>query len=170
MSNRIKVYPNKWLALDALGNPCAVVPIDFNEHGQGRKWVGCKLAATLTKAAVIEKVGKIEQEVSAAVYDSVWTYADGPVEIPLTGYYVARIKSGDLLIADEESAKTAAVPYSDPLAALEAAKALAVKGYDAQHGEGAWAALNAPAKVEPIEAPKDSPANKGGRKSSTPQE
>lgn len=165
----IKVYPNKWLSLDAQGNPCAVVPIDFFEHGPGRRWVGAKLSANMTAPAVLQRVGKLTQEVTPAQFDQIWTFTDDAVEIPLTKYYVQRLRTGELIVADAESALAAGVAYSDPQKRLEEAKAAAVKAYDAQHGKGAWAAAHETIP-ETQHSAQNQPAQKGGRKSSTPQE
>lgn len=164
----IRVVPNPWLCLDSMGHPCAVVPIDPFKHGTGRRWVGARLVANETRKREVERVGGLTQVVAEAEHTHDWQFESGPVRIPISDYYLERIRHGELIAGDEFSAQKAGVPFVDPLTILSDAKARAVAEFDGQHGEGAWAQLNEPAaettQGEPSAQPQPAAAKSGKRK------
>lgn len=139
---RINVVPNPWLALDAKGRPCAVVPVDFEKHSQNRRWVGADLMAVETRKQETQRVGKHTQVTVEARHEHRWKFATSPVAVPISDYYIDRLRRGELLPGDEECARSAGVPFVSPDKTLASAKAAAVSVYDGQHGEGAWASAN----------------------------
>lgn len=61
-----------------------------------------------------------------------------PIEVPASsGYYKQRLQQGDLVPADERTAKFVGSKFAD----LKAAKAAGVAAFDADHGGGSWLEL-----------------------------
>jgi hypothetical protein len=116
----ISVVPNPYLHLDDEGNPSHVVAVDPSVNSN-RAFVG----ATLSNAQVVDRV-KVGELLSARQYNT-WEFTKEPVQLMLTPYYLACIKNGELIPADEATAKVSGKklePIGDvlTLASYEAAK------------------------------------------------
>lgn len=164
----ILVVPNPWLSLDSMGHPCAVVPIDPFKHGTGRRWVGARLVANEVRSRETARIAGLTQIVAEAEHTHDWQFETGPVRIPISDYYLERIRHGELIAADEFAAQKAGVPFVAPATILAAAKAKAVAEFDGQLGEGTWAQLNEPpaneTQGEPSAPPQTAVAKTGKRK------
>ena len=136
----VNVFPNKWLLLDPKGKPICAVPRDHREDGPGH--IGARFDPE-TKTMI---------------------HIDGPARCRATRYTRDRVVGGELFPATAEDAKILRVPFVDPMKLLETAKAAAVAQYDAQFGDGAWAASNEPAPTEP-DKPKDAKPAKAAKNS-----
>jgi hypothetical protein len=155
-----KVLPNPWAAIDEKARPCGRVSMDQDEHNpQGGKFIGAKLVAIEVSPKKWRKIGRYIETTQEARYDRTWTFSTVPVEIPSTrgaptGYYCDRIKRGELIAADPACAAAVGVPFRDPAAVIAASKAARRAEFDAQHGSGAFDALQPPeSKSVPVVAP-----------------
>jgi hypothetical protein len=160
----ISVLPNPWLALDANGCPCAVVPFDVHVHAPTRRWVGAKLSVEQTREQLTERIGKYTQVTQDSRHAHRWTFATDPVQIPVSDYYTDRIRCGELVVADSASAELLGVPFREPAAFLAASKAKAISDYDAQHGAGIWASMHPEDAPAQTTEPSTSTAAKSGKR------
>lgn len=82
-----------------------------------------------------------------------------PVEVPASsGYYRQRLEQGDLVPADEKTAKAVKCAFAD----MKAAKAAGVAAFDALHGTGSWLELEKLLGAdEPAPAPEEKKGGKG---------
>jgi hypothetical protein len=137
MANLIKVYPNPWCSVDADGNPNGVVPFDCVRHIDLNEFVGAKRKAEIITAEVSKTFkGKVtgKELVATVTPGRQRTHIEflgvpaaelkdngpkkllkaDPVELPLTAYYRKRVLRGELLCADEQTAKVCSVAFVPP--------------------------------------------------------
>ncbi len=156
----LRVYANPYQHLDHEGRPANACPCDPDNHTPDRRFVGATIKATKTEEAD-PKLGK------EARYDRFFEFTEEKVEIPNTDYYRRAIKSGQLIAADEETAKLCGFykgEYLDPKAVLETEKKEALKRFRAERGEDppcfpgeqikAWDDADAKAKADAEKAEK----------------
>lgn len=169
----LRVLPNPYLHLDHEGRPSSAVPVDPG-HNPGRAWVGAHLCVTvLTK----DKQG-------FATDQDTWFEFDlaEPAEVPNTHYYAHAVRHGQLIAADEATARTVGRKFADPATTLAESKVAAAKRFAAHypdedapsldvHAIGTHAAkLSAPratlpAATPPVDTPRDlTPATSGETK------
>lgn len=94
----ISVVPNPYLHLDDEGTPSHIVAVDPSVN-PNRAFVG----ATLSNAQVVDKL-KVGELLSARQYNT-WEFSKEPVQLMLTPYYLSCLKNGELIPADESTAK-----------------------------------------------------------------
>lgn len=111
----IQVVLNRWVYLDENGDPATRV---MNEEGFG--YIG----ATVTNGT------------------DVLAYSDEPVSITASRYVRKLVGAGALFPANEESARVVGVPFVAIHERTAEAKNKAIKEFEAQHGNGAWAAIH----------------------------
>lgn len=124
----LKVYPNPFTARDAHGMPCGVVPVESDGPNLG--YVGAEVdrdaTQTLRKEQTARFIGRrsnkpLEVVTISGRQRTYWKYLGitaaellenpqallrkTPVAVELSAYYLRRILRGELLLADEESAK-----------------------------------------------------------------
>ena len=134
----LSVYCNPFASLDHEGRPSGVVLMDPVEHhsygaatvdsvtGEPRwepsRYVGATLdaeATTITKRAAAQGRGLSGQ---ADLQDTVWAFSSEPQTVPLTSYYLARIRDGELIPADAQSAAVAGRPFVPYETAIQSAR------------------------------------------------
>jgi hypothetical protein len=89
MADILMVLPNPAAATDENGEPCAAVQF---ENSSGSMWVGAQIDFARSKAE-----GR-----TRFTFDTT-----RPVQVPCTAYYMRKLIDGDLLPADEATAKRA---------------------------------------------------------------
>jgi hypothetical protein len=127
----LRVYANPYAFLDPEGRPAGVYSHD-PKYFPGQMHVG----VDRLKLREIEKRDPSEGRSSLA--DLVHIYDAEVQEVPFAPgdrHYVDGIRSGDLIAADEATARAAGVAFADPMAALDAARAKAIEAWTANHGE-----------------------------------
>ena len=148
----LNVYADPYGALDHEGRPAHACPTDPTHTPGARRWVGAGLSAE-TKL-----VDKLYDDVAKAVagglhehpQDTVFAFETEPVTLPSTPYYRERIRHGELIPADEKTAREAgatalkrwqAMVTKDvdaaavPKAMLAASRAAAIGRWHAEHEE-----------------------------------
>jgi hypothetical protein len=118
----LRVCTNPFRSTDPQGRPCHVVqldPMDPRYPRDARGWRG-EVGSRILSAEEVrpapagrDKDGH-ELTLQAARHDRVWGFRREPLELPLTDYYRRAVRDGDLLAADEESARLCGVPFADP--------------------------------------------------------
>lgn len=127
----IRVYANPYAVLDHEGRPACVVMYDPVQHHayasneEPRRYVGASLCPEGTR--IYQKAA--EGSAQSDLQDTVWKFSDEAVSLPLSHYYLAHVRSGELIAADYETAEHAGIEFVEPRAALEAAKAKALEGW-----------------------------------------
>lgn len=146
--------------LDHEGRPCGVVFADaYTDGGESKRLVGAAWCDVHTKVGAVPAkrhavtVGNIWKPQQRTVYTFLgctghetrpYQLAEelakaDPVSLPVSEYYRAHVASGELIAADEKTAKQCGVPFEDPKTLfLKLAKAGA-KAFDSQYeGEAAY--------------------------------
>jgi hypothetical protein len=122
------VYPVPFAALDAGGMPAAAVRFD---PPTGRPnvvhFIGCGRQNRL-----IERRKRAEGRQS--VYGTSFRYELAPQPITHTDYHVQRIHHGELIAANEATARIAGVPFVSPSTAFERARYAAIRRWEQQYG------------------------------------
>lgn len=145
---QLLVLPNPWVVgcIDHLGRPAGRLPVDFYEHSQTpATFVGCRFAEVKEIAAAqIQKLGKREIEIAPARHDHRIAYSREPVSIPNSAYYRDAIKRGDLIAADERTARVSGlVKFVKPEEALAKAREEAIKHFNDHTAEDAHEEMGA---------------------------
>lgn len=128
------VYPNPFIHLDHDGYPAGATPCDRLEHVgiTTRKWVGAELDAEQTKP--IEQFEPGDLRTPRQITRFRFHFAE-PTALPTTPYYADRIRDGELIAADEATARYVGVKFRSPADALAAAKDKAIADWQAREGE-----------------------------------
>lgn len=129
------VFANPWVALDHKGRACGACACDPVHHTPDRRFVGAEVDMERTKLLRNPRPGDVLRSVPQ---DTVWKFDTGPVKLPITGYYKDKIRKGDLIAADAETAALAGIAFVDPTKTLAAAKASAIQAFDSMYGSGAY--------------------------------
>lgn len=138
MAVNVRVYPNPWMG---------AVPLDVDGHADINEFVGAVRRARIDRPEEVQtftgrRTGKVLEVVTVPGRQTTTieycgvpedeARADGgiekmlksePVLIPFTTYYRKRILRGELIAADEESARHAAVTFVEPAELLKHARA-----------------------------------------------
>lgn len=147
-TTKLKVLPNPWTYIDHNGQPAGRLPFDGYEHSPGPGAVGASITdVKLVQKAMVMRVAGADLEVNPAQHDHRITYSKDPVSIPNTKYYIDALRRGDLVAADKETALIAGLKFEDPTKVLAVLKAAAVKAFDAETAENAYARFGS---VEPL--------------------
>lgn len=124
----LNVYANPYTFLNADAEPMGVFPWDPQGDNPQRGFVGATL-----KAEITEKYppgdGRTQRQ------RNTFDFSHDPVLIPDTPHYRHAIRHGELIVADEATAKTLGVDFADPEKVLADHKATALKHWAAAHGE-----------------------------------
>lgn len=144
----LNVRSNPWIVgcIDHLGRPAGRVHVDPHEHSPvPATFVGCRFAEVKEiEAAKTMKLGKREIETAPARHDHRIAYSKENVSIPNSGYYRDAIKRGDLLPADEKTARHCGIAkFVKPEEALEKCRTEAIKNFNDSTGEDAHAEMGA---------------------------
>lgn len=114
------VLPNPYHALDAFGGPAGAVPYEPTESPvpvDDRRWVG----VTRLETELLDTFGR--GDLRSPRQHTRFVFDDAPVSLPISQYYVDRIREGALIPADERTAMAAGMRFEDP--GLVAAKTVA---------------------------------------------
>lgn len=139
----LRVLPNPYCHLDEYGRPCGACPMEVNERAPARSYVGATLKAKETRAAKTAPMrsasGEVKMMMTDAAEHEVWfEFGTDVVTVENTAYYRLAIQNGEILAADQATAKAAGLggdTFVDPLRLLDELKANAIARYTADHGE-----------------------------------
>jgi len=159
-----KVFPNPWALIHHEIGPQGACPTDNGGRDDGPlRFVGATREAYNTEAREGTKIGELvasdprgHRGFARFRYPSLSAdlLSGTPIDLPASsGYNRQRLEQGDLIPADERTAKAVKCKYAD----LNAAKTDAVAKFDADHGKGSWLELEAilvPAKFTAVEPDK----------------
>lgn len=154
-----KVIANPWASIDAQARPTGRVPLVNDGEARPGKFVGAKLVANKIVERKMRKVGRYLEVTQDAVYDRVWEFSSSPVEVQAEGgrpalYYFERLREGSLIPADPACAVACGMEFIDPVVVIAKSKAARRTEFDAQHGSGAFDALQPGiVPVAPAQAP-----------------
>lgn len=131
----LKVYPNPYLHIDGKGRPTAFVPRapeHQNDVGPTHRAIGATLQHRITFRAPrnskgIYTTGQQDTQESWFEHDDEPTIVDGDPSSIAGAYYRRAIMSGELIVADEASAKLVGKSWVEPSKVLGAYKAIAQK-------------------------------------------
>lgn len=125
---KLLVHPNPYHALDDMGNPAGILPIDPEHAPTVRRFIGAELAAV----EVLDR--KEEGDLRHPRQYNTWKFdLVNPVELPETQYYLEALKTGVLLPANRETAKRAGMAFPSLTTMLQDARVeAAFKWRDAQ--------------------------------------
>ena len=130
----LRVHPNPYTFVDHKGRAAGTFPVDTADHFQdrdaGRK-VGSRVDGDKTKILSTPAPG----EIRGHIQDTVHEYDAEPVVLPRTHHYMAGIRSGALIPADEATAAAVGMKFVQPGEALAKARHAAIAQYRAQYGE-----------------------------------
>lgn len=141
----LNVLPNPWTYIDHRGRPAGVVPVEPPREATYAppttlRAVGAKVGKVRqVRAARHQRVGTAVGEIVKARHDLEWEFSDEPTTVPFSAYYRAKVRKGELLAADEPTARACGVKFVEPKAALEKARKEAIERFDAETGEDAFA-------------------------------
>lgn len=130
----LRVLPNPFSALDAEGMPAGAVRYDPDV---GRPGVVHFVGAEMVREVLDEEAfkGNRERQPRFRRRRTRFTWSQAPVVIPATKYHVERVRAGELLPADKDSARVCRVWFVEPARALAAARDRAITDYRASCGE-----------------------------------
>lgn len=114
MKRFLQVVPNPFCALDVHGRAQGVVELE----GIAGQYVGA-----------VE-----DPELSRAEGKHVFRFLPGTARVPLSAYYLRRLRDGELLPVDEPTARVAGLPFVDPETALRNARDRAIAQFTATNG------------------------------------
>lgn len=121
------VFSNPYLHLTEDGEPMCVVAWDPEGHNPDRGFVGARVAHEIIQTFAPGDARQTEQRT--------WFEFDhDPVRLPETSYYRQALMRGELVAADEETAKKLGRKFKDPQTVLKAAKAAAIAKWTSMHG------------------------------------
>lgn len=122
----LSVFANLYSHVDEQGRPQGALPWDPHGHNPDRGWVGARLEAVQIKPARTVKVGNAVLTLEEAEYERTLVFDHEPTTLPETPYYLAALRRGELVAADEATAKMAGLKFVDPEKALADAKIAAI--------------------------------------------
>lgn len=127
----LRVYPNPYVFVDGDGRLAGTCPTHAipGGHTPGqRRFVGAALQATVLEQGDPEKL-------VPHVQDTTVDFHVEPVEVPDTPdfYYRQRIMHGELVVADEATAKALGRDFEDPARVLAHARIAAIVRFKAEH-------------------------------------
>lgn len=120
----IRVYANPYAHLDHEGRPAGYVlfdPVDHHAYASDnelRRYVGASIDVEKTK--ILTRAP--ERSAQSDHQDTVWSFSSEPVVLPLTHYYLDRLRDGELLPADKATALhigRSFVPYEEAIASAK---------------------------------------------------
>jgi hypothetical protein len=130
-------YPNPFIHLDHDGYPAGACPCDMPEHVgmTTRRWVGAELDPAATM--LLEKLTEEERRYRDARQQTrfLFTFSE-PTKLPVTEYYKDRLRHGEILPADADSARLGGIDFMPPAQALAQAKTDACAKWVALMGPG----------------------------------
>lgn len=137
----LRVKTNPFHSVGPEGQPSGVVAEDLGLDPTTRALVGAKLDRERT---IITKAGVSGDALRHSLQETRYVFDLGVIELPDTAYYRRRIQDGELLAADEATARSVGIKFVDPEITRKAAKDAARKAFDATYGEGSFDSENAP--------------------------
>ncbi len=137
----LNVVANPWMHIDSQGRPAGACPMDLPPGVQG--FVGASVSREHTK--ILRKGSHYQDHVQ----DTVWEFDLSPQVVPDTPYYRGRLRTGEILPADEKAARAAGhASFTKPEDALAKARERAIAEFDAAYGKGAFAELEKEREAE----------------------
>lgn len=133
----LSVYPNPYIAVDHEGYPAGACPCDMPEHVgmTTRKWVGAELDIDQTQ--LLEQLSAEERLYRNPRQRTRFKFELGePTSLPVTHYYIDRIRGGELIAANADTARLGGVEFVEPRKALAASKKAACAKWEAENGPG----------------------------------
>lgn len=125
------VLPNPYSALDAEGMPAGAVRYDPEV---GRPGVIEYIGVAVSKKPVDDKAN-LQREKREQRRKTTFRWTPKPVQIPATPYHKDLVRSGQILAADQATARECKIWFVPPKVALEQAKAKAIDEWRATHGQ-----------------------------------
>jgi hypothetical protein len=130
----LRVYADPYGALDHEGRPAHVCPKELPTSAHDR-WVGAHLHAD-TKLKQVD--AHVLESVRAGLHehpqDTLYDFDEAPVELPVTPYYLQRIKHGEIVAADAATAREAGVKFEDPQLVIARSRMKAIRHWRREHG------------------------------------
>lgn len=144
----ILVHPNPYSFIHPVLGPQGACPQDPHEHANPsvRRFVGARLKA---RGNGREKVADESLQAYRNMQVTWFEFADEPVEVPLTNYYVDRLRDGSLVPGSVAVAKSVPCRF----ASIAEARAAACVEFDAAQGAGAFDRLMAATSPTSVPAP-----------------
>lgn len=133
---QISVFPNPYHALDAYGHPAAAVQVEPDEGGftnaSHRGYVGARVDTK--RSHVLDAFGKGDPRSAREVilYEFETKH---PTLVPISTYYLERIREGSLIAADKRAASLAGVKFLPPDEVLAQTKDAARTTWKEQTGQ-----------------------------------
>jgi hypothetical protein len=142
MKRTLLVLPNPFIHLDEDGEPMGACPADPVHAGKRRMWIGAELDPVRT---VVEKRPPTAGKARLADADdrdldqvTKFSFVTQPVEIPMTTYYLQRIRDGELLAADRQTYRHvfgSVDGYLNPAEVVARERGMAIDRHIAHWGE-----------------------------------
>jgi hypothetical protein len=144
------VLPNPYAALDKNGMPAGAVRYDPEV---GRPGVVHYIGVEVTKKPIDTPENKAREQREQR-RETTFVWAQRPLQIPGTAFHVDLVRTGQILAADQPTARACKIWFVPPAKALEQARQAATARWEAERGEkppvDQWdAAVGPPAKVRP---------------------
>lgn len=153
----VGVYPNIYAAIDDLGRPCGMVPIDPGYNAGTRSFIGSELVSEGRERRF--SVRKPRQPTGETDKDHyVVKYEAGPFRVPLTPYHREMARSDVLIPATKADAVLLGVPFTVPVEKLMGLRDAAAKQWKADHGNDPPFASQRPPVLPAEEAAAEAPA------------
>jgi hypothetical protein len=150
MRKTISVLPNKFAFIHPVLGAQGACMQDPHEHARGAtgpmiRYVGAKLSHARTR--ITERRDRkgafgVPEDHRENKQVTVFEFTEDPVTLPMTNYYIDRLRDGSLVPADDATMEIAGGPTRVRFASLKDAEAAARTKWDAGRGkEGAFDAL-----------------------------
>ncbi len=125
------VFANPYAAIDHNGIPSGSCPSDPEHGGGSLRWPGAVIDQDLTKAEILhwEHRGARSPDQTTR-----FKFSTEPERIVDTQHHRMCLRCGDLIAADEATAKAGQKDFVKPMAALRAARDLSIMKYRAEQG------------------------------------
>lgn len=149
----LRVYGNPYSYLDHKGRAVGVCPCDPVGHTSmtDRRWVGASL-----DHANCSGTHRPPGDIRAPVTKVTFLHHEDEQVVPMTHYYLDRIREGSLIAADADTAALAGMTFLDPETAFDAHRDAARALFVAHYGkEPAFIALEAAREQARIDAAAD---------------
>ena len=126
----LRVHSNPWHAVDHLGRPAGACPKERSPHyvNSHQGFVGAECVASAPTTLPSGHAGTPDQ-------DTCWHFQPGPVELQDSAYYRGCVARGELIAADDATARKCGVKFVAPAEALAKAKADITATWRANFGE-----------------------------------
>lgn len=133
----LNVLANPYSAIDHDGIPSGTCPAD-PQHGAGAlRWPGARIDVSETRLLPHPDQNSVHPKSQDRSQPQItrWAFSAEPEVIPATHHYVVAVRDGDLVAADEPTAKRCGIPFVEPMLVLATRRLDAILEFKAAYNK-----------------------------------